>query len=48
MPKETPKQVATLVSTCWLKDPEKRPDFATIFKRLKELAKKDDSTMAKI
>uniref|UniRef100_A0AC35FJP5 Tyrosine-protein kinase n=1 Tax=Panagrolaimus sp. PS1159 TaxID=55785 RepID=A0AC35FJP5_9BILA len=48
MPKETPKPVAALVSTCWLKDPEKRPDFATIFKRLKELNKKEDSTMAKI
>uniref|UniRef100_A0AC34GGJ7 Protein kinase domain-containing protein n=1 Tax=Panagrolaimus sp. ES5 TaxID=591445 RepID=A0AC34GGJ7_9BILA len=48
MPKETPKAVSTLVSTCWLKDPEKRPDFGTIYKKLKELAKKDDSTMGKI
>uniref|UniRef100_A0A914XYJ1 Protein kinase domain-containing protein n=1 Tax=Panagrolaimus superbus TaxID=310955 RepID=A0A914XYJ1_9BILA len=48
MPKETPKAVSTLVGTCWLKDPEKRPDFGTIYKRLKELGKKDDSTMGKI
>lgn len=48
MPKETPKAVATLIASCWDKVPEKRPDFGTIAKRLKELNKKEDSTMAKL
>lgn len=48
MPKDTPKAVVSLITTCWDKSPEKRPDFGAIFKRLKEIGKKEDSTMAKI
>uniref|UniRef100_A0AC34GCA5 Protein kinase domain-containing protein n=1 Tax=Panagrolaimus sp. ES5 TaxID=591445 RepID=A0AC34GCA5_9BILA len=48
MPKGTPKAVATLVRMCWLKDPEERPDFFAIFYRLKEIGRREISSLAKI
>uniref|UniRef100_A0A7E4VPF5 Tyrosine-protein kinase n=1 Tax=Panagrellus redivivus TaxID=6233 RepID=A0A7E4VPF5_PANRE len=47
MPKDTPKAVSTLIAQCWEKEPGKRPNFGTIYKKLKEINKKEDSTMGK-
>lgn len=35
MPKDTPKPVKELVALCWQKEPDKRPDFKTVFNTLK-------------
>jgi tyrosine-protein kinase Fer len=34
IPKDTPKQLATLVASCFDFDPEKRPSFQTIYTSL--------------